>query len=154
MVAMVSAKDDRIAFVSHFEVHVQRDGRWTIDGIAETAAEALATAEEIARRPDVLAFKIVNERYCPTTGDTATRIVHAMEKPPRKKKPIGPLAARPRPMPPLDDSRAPPASFPPAPATAGTAEKRKEPSLWLLFTWASLALASASALLFMVLIVV
>ena len=154
-----------VTLLSHFEVHVQREGRWTIDCIARTAAEALAEAEEIARRPEVLGCKIVNERYNPLTDLCAARVVHRFEKPRRKRQPAAraPRPSSAAPSSALSSSAAmapawavPPPSSAPPPAAEAAARPLSgirpaappAPSLWLSAAWAGSALAVAATLLF------
>ncbi len=169
-----TAEDD-LGVASYFEVHVRRDERWTIDCMAPSAGEAVAEAEDIARRADVTAVKVVNERYNPRTDQSAGRVVFRLEKPEGRRRsghvrlmasprvpPPPPPAAQPpattTPLPPAPTSPPPaPAARPsggPAPTGArrGPAEAPTAP--WLLFAWASLALALGASALFVFLLVI
>ena len=156
------ADDDAVA--SYFEVHVRRGDRWVIDWTSPLAADALAEAEDLARKADVQGVKVVNERYDRRTDQSAARVIFKLEKPERKR-PSGfarPMAAPPgprRPAPAAGPSPAPAAgppeapvlpeawpdapSWPPRPPAPGSS-----PAPWGLFAWASVALAVAAALLF------
>ena len=176
LVADRAAEDD-LGVASYFEVHVRRDDRWMIDCTSASAAEAQAEAEDIVRRGDVMAVKVVNERYNPRTDQSAGRVVFKIEKPERKRRggPIRMLAA-PRAMP-----AAPPAAPAAPPTEAAMAEASPEAALaspplaapprrrpppgadatassltapWLLFAWASLALALGASALFVLLLVI
>lgn len=145
------ADDDAVA--SYFEVHVRRGDRWVIDWTSPLAADALAEAEDLARKVDVQGVKVVNERYDRRTEQSAARVIFKLEKPERKR-PSGfarPMAAGPRPAPAagpakaqvLPDAEPLAPSWPPRhPAPASP------PAPWELFAWASVALAVAAALLF------
>lgn len=154
---------------SYFEVHVRREARWTIDCTATTAAEALAEAEEIVRRVDVRAVKVVNERYNPRIDQSAARVVFKVEKPERKQS-RGPfrMMAAPRvvnALPPV--AAASPGHSAPSSAASQSEERSVPPrgyrararatspaASWLLFAWASLVLALGASALFVVLLVV
>jgi hypothetical protein len=152
------ADGDTVA--SYFEVHVRRGDRWVIDCTAPSADEALAEAEDIVRRADVLAVKVVNERYNPRTDQTAARVIFTATKPERKRAP-GPIALRavarlperPRSSPeaasPIIDPTVETAAF--RPASSG--QPAPAPAPWLVFAWASLALAIGATLLFGILLV-
>jgi hypothetical protein len=170
-----TAEDD-LGVASYFEVHVRRDERWTIDRMAPTAGEAVAEAEDIAKRADVTAVKVVNERYNPRIDQSAGRIIFKLEKPERRRRsghmrlmasprvPPPAPAAQPSESPLAIASLPPPAtSPPPAPAarTSGGPAPRGAPrgpqaptAPWLLFAWASLALALGASALFVFLLVI
>ncbi len=148
------------AVVSYFEVHVRRGDRWVIDCTAPSAAEAVAEAEDIARRLDVLGVRVVNERYNRHTDQSAARVILKLEKPERKR-PAGPvrLVAPPRTALRQAAPGAPPAAAPvPDPTPLLPPDEPFEPaspiSPWQLFAWASLALAGAATLLFVLLLLV
>jgi hypothetical protein len=153
------ANGDTVA--SYFEVHVRRGDRWVIDCTAPSADEALAQAEDIARRGDVLAVKVVNERYNPRTDQTAARVIFTVTKPERKRAP-GPMLLRAvarssEPTRPLPDAASPatdPALETAAFRQASSNQPASAPAPWLMFAWASLALAVAATLLFGLLLVV
>lgn len=174
--AAARPNEDDLGVASYFEVHVRREARWTIDCTATTAAEALAEAEDIARRTDVMAVKVVNERYNPHTDQSAARVIHKVEKPERKRArgpvrmvaaprvvpvakpetaaetgPATPQPARPEPA----SARAQPAEpsrLPQHAVAGGTSASPAAP--WLLFAWASLVLALGASALFVLLLVV
>ena len=159
--------EDDLGVASYFEVHVRREARWTIDCTATTAAEALAEADEIVRRADVGAVKVVNERYNPRNDLSAARIVYKVEKPERKRT-RGPvrMVAAPRiaNAPPIvaaassgNGRPGSPASQPdqrPVPPRGYGARTTSPAATWLLFAWASLVLALGASALFVVLLVV
>lgn len=165
--------EDDLGVVSYFEVHVRRETRWTIDCTGSTAAEALAEAEDIARRLDVMAVKVVNERYNPRTDQSAARVIYKVEKPERKRSrgAVRMVAAprvphAPQPATPVDTQSVAPIAEPPAAAAqpAGpTALPRhsvvrdapaSSTATWLLFAWASLVLALGASALFVLLLLV
>jgi len=171
--AAARSTEDDLGVASYFEVHVRRETRWTIDCTAATAAEALAEAEDIARRTDVMAVKVVNERYNPRTDQSAARVVYKVEKPERKRSrgavrmvaaPRVPRAPQPATIPtPADLQNAAPIAEPPAPPGRSTAPPRHavardapaaSASTWLLFAWASLVLALGASALFVLLLVI
>ncbi len=172
--------EDDLGVASYFEVHVRRDERWMIDCTSPTAAEALTEAEDIVRRGDVMAVKVVNERYNPRTDQSAGRVIFKLEKPERKKRNGAMrMIASPRVV-----SAAPPvvsappvavavaeaatpaaaaglAATPPSPGEPPRGHRpsdaRGTPSPtapWLLFAWASLALALGASALFVFLLVI
>ena len=164
------ADDDAVA--SYFEVHVRRGDRWVIDWTSPLAADALAEAEDLARKADVQGVKVVNERYDRRTEQSAARVIFKLEKPERKR-PSGfarPMAAPPGPRRPAP----PPAAGPPPAPAAGPPRAQvlpdaeplapswpprhpgpaSPPAPWELFAWASVALAVAAALLFGLLLLV
>jgi hypothetical protein len=159
------ADDDAVA--SYFEVHVRRGDRWVIDWTSPLAADALAEAEDLARKVDVQGVKVVNERYDRRTEQSAARVIFKLEKPERKR-PSGfarPMAAGPLPAPATGPPPAPAARPPKAPvlpdAEPITPSWRPRhpgpgspPAPWELFAWASVALAVAAALLFGLLLLV
>jgi|GEM_PF-2021555 len=172
--AAARPNEDDLGVASYFEVHVRREARWTIDCTATTAAEALAEAEDIARRTDVMAVKVVNERYNPRTDQSAARVIHKVEKPERKRA-RGPvrMVAAPRAVPASKpatlaghaETPAPTAVAEPATATSTAAQQRPQHALargapaspaapWLLFAWASLVLALGASALFVLLLVI
>ncbi len=149
------------AVASYFEVHVRRADRWVIDCTCANAAEARAEAADIARKPDVLGVKVVNERYNPRTEQSAARVVFKVEKPERRprsgfvrvaaaSRPVAAAAPPARPLPEAAWDTAPAASAP----SGGALELPTQPAPWLLFAWASLALAVTASLLFLFLLVV
>jgi hypothetical protein len=171
------ADDDAVA--SYFEVHVRRGDRWVIDWTSPLAADALAEAEDLARKADVQGVKVVNERYDRRTEQSAARVIFKLEKPERKR-PSG--FARPMAVPGPRRSPPPPAAAPPPVTAAGpppvpaarppSAQVLRDaeqlapswrpchpgptspPAPWELFAWASVALAVAAALLFGLLLLV
>lgn len=177
-----SAAESSVA--SYFEVHVQRDDRWMIDCTAHNAEDALAEAEEIARKADVTAVKVINERYNAATEESAARIVFKVEKRRRSRHRDGPrLMAQPRvarPVP-VSISLPAPASYdlgssnePEVEGNARHAHSTPDPispwvdptdlsrgavsdaryaaGPWQLFAWASITLALAATMLFIVLL--
>jgi hypothetical protein len=176
LVADRAAEDD-LGVASYFEVHVRRDERWMIDCTSATAAEALTEAEDIVRRGDVTGVKVVNERYNPRTDQSAGRVIFKFEKPERKKRggtvrmiaaprvvpaarPVAPgapdvdaaiSAAAPDPAPATPSPDDLPRGRPP-PGARGTPSSSTAP--WLLFAWASLALALGASALFVLLLVI
>jgi len=159
------ADDDAVA--SYFEVHVRRGDRWVIDWTSPLAADALAEAEDLARKVDVQGVKVVNERYDRRTEQSAARVIFKLEKPERKR-PSGfarPMAAGPLPAPATGPPSAP-AARPPKAQVLPDAEPiapswrprhpgpASPPAPWELFAWASVALAVAAALLFGLLLLV
>ncbi|MEZ5905332.1 MAG: hypothetical protein R3C69_09640 [Geminicoccaceae bacterium] len=170
--AMASrAGDGGEAIASYFEVHVLRDERWVIDCTSPSAEDALANAQDLARRAEVLGVKVIHERYNPQTDQSAARVVYSAIKPQRPKgrrlPPIAAPAARPTTTPvhhPDDNalsadpaSENPPSEMPPSiPATPGRPVVYREPpretGSWQLFAWASLALAVTASLLFVLLL--
>lgn len=169
------------AVASYFEVHVQRHERWMIDCTAHNADDALAEAEEIARKADVTAVKVINERYNAATDESAARVVFKVEKrrrPRRSDSPrlvAQPRVARPTPVPAqassapgpqadlpavdLDAShgRAIPDPPPIDPAGLSSSFVSCRPAAtgpWQFFAWASIALAVAATLLFMLLLLI
>lgn len=175
MLAAARSAEEDLGVASYFEVHVRREARWTIDCTAATAAEARVEAEDIARRTDVMAVKVVNERYNPRTDQSATRVIFKVEKPERKRSrgavrlaaaprvprppqlatnatPVGAPTAAPLSEPPTIS--APPAMPPPLPQRAVPGRAPSSPaSTWLLFAWASLVLALGASALFVFLLV-
>jgi hypothetical protein len=167
------ADDDAVA--SYFEVHVRRGDRWVIDWTSPLAADALAEAEDLARKVDVQGVKVVNERYDRRTEQSAARVIFKLEKPERKR-PSGfarPMAAGPLPAPATGPPPAPAAGPPSAPAVRPPKAQvmpdaepiapswrprhpgpASPPAPWELFAWASVALAVAAALLFGLLLLV
>jgi hypothetical protein len=160
--AMAGA-DDVSAIVGYFEVHVRRDDRWMIDCTAQRAEDALAEAAELGRRSEVQAVKVVHERYNPATDQGASRVIHDFAKPERKRGLGMARLAMARPAPP---AAKPLAAVQPAPAPAepqhhapppspGRTQPRSmpppQPVPWAAFVWATLALATAATLLFLVL---
>lgn len=150
------------AIASYFEVHVLREERWVIDCTSPSAEDALANAQDLARRAEVLGVKVIHERYNPQTDQSAARVVYSAIKPPRPKSrrpaPISaprtvtaPSVDRPHgellseggaPVLPSQPVRRPIGHQPPAPDTGS----------WQLFAWASLGLAVTAALLFVLLL--
>jgi hypothetical protein len=159
LAATAVAETDAVA--SYFEVHVRRGDRWVIDCTAASADDALAEAEDIARRADVLAVKVVNERYNPRTDQTAARVIFTAAKPERKRAGDR-IGLRAMPRPPQPTKTLPPAAPPileaptetAAPGRPASNEPAPSPAPWMLFAWASLALAVAATLLFGILLVV
>lgn len=153
------------AIVGYFEVHVRRDDRWLIECTAQVAEDALSEAQDLARRSDVRGVKVVHERYNPQTDQSAGRVVFDFAKPEHKRPHGLPRpAAVPRPQPAEPQTvpaaaGATPASPPPprsSPSMSGAAFRRRPvaaPVPWTAFAWASLALAVAATLLFLVLAV-
>jgi hypothetical protein len=175
LVADRAAEDD-LGVASYFEVHVRRDERWMIDCTSATAAEALAEAEDIARRGDVMGVKVVNERYNPRTDQSAGRVVFKLEKPERKNRggairmnaaprvvPAAPPVVTAAPAAEAALSAAAAESAPASPPLAalprrhppGAHSTPSSPTApWLLFAWASLALAVGASILFVFLLVI
>ncbi len=174
--AVAQSGEAAATVASYFEVHVRRNERWMIDCTAHNADDALALAEEIARKTDVTAVKVINERYNPVTDQSATRVIFNVEKRRRQQRHDGPrLMAQPklRSTPP---STVPTASIPKrsdgpiaadrdtlSPFAADAAARTRalspsleqasgEPAPLQLFAWASIALAVAATLLFIVLL--
>jgi hypothetical protein len=177
MLAADRVAEDDLGVASYFEVHVRRDERWMIDCTSPTAAEAMIEAEDIVRRSDVMAVKVVNERYNPRTDQSAGRVIFKLEKPERKKRgganrmiaaprvmsvapPVvaaAPLVADAMPaaapdLAPATPPRAERARARPPPGARGTPSSPTAP--WLLFAWASLALALGASALFVLLLVI
>ena len=183
--ALAAAAGDaaETAVASYFEVHVQRDERWMIDCTAHNAEDALAEAEEIARKADVTAVKVINERYNAATDQSAARVVFKVEKRRRSPRSDGPrLMARPRaaraaPVTGQASSGPEEGADPPAAAlSADHARSIPHPTLrptgpvglsldlasrpgaaagtWQLFAWASIGLAVAATLLFIILLLI
>lgn len=166
------AGDSGEVIASYFEVHVLRDERWVIDCTSPSAEDALANAQDLARRAEVLGVKVIHERYNPHTDQSAARIVYSAIKPQRPKgrrlAPIAAPAARPitatfadRPLddvlsadPSSQDPRpqAPPSTWATASRPIGRQQPPRETGSWQLFAWASLALAVTASLLFVLLL--
>ncbi len=149
------------AIVSYFEVHVLRDERWVIDCTSPSAEDALANAQDLARRSEVLGVKVIHERYNPQTDQSAARVVYSAIKPPRPKPrrsaPIGvPRAAAVSPVAtpgdPPSEGAAPTATPQPARRPIGHQPPVPDTGSWQLFAWASLGLAVTAALLFVLLL--
>ena len=177
--AASGAADTSVA--SYFEVHVQRDERWMIDCTAHNAEDALAEAEEIARKADVTAVKVINERYNAATDESAARVIFKVEKRRRSRRSDGPRlvaqarVARPNPFTTPLSRQASSAPGPEAEAAAAkldanpvrpiphatdsaslrhTSHPRAAAGPWQLFAWASIALAVAATLLFIILLLI
>lgn len=178
--ALAAAQSGEVAVTvaSYFEVHVRRDERWMIDCTAHNADDALALAEKIACKTDVTAVKVINERYNPVTDQSAARVIFNVEKRRRQRRHDGPrLMAQPR------AKNTPPSTVPAAPtpkrtegltaadpdasspfAPDSTVRTRVPgqslglasggPAPWQLFAWASIALAVAATLLFILLLLI
>lgn len=148
LAASGAAKDDD-AVVSYFEVHARRGDRWVIDCTTQDAREALNEADELTRKSDVLAVKVFNERYDPRTDRSATRLIFEQEKPARKRqaRPLMAAVSRPTVTAPraADDTSVP--SLAPLPPAAPPAA-----APWLLFAWATMALAIGATALFVLLV--
>ena len=186
-VAAASGSEPEIAVASYFEVHVRRNDRWMIDCTAHNADDALAEAEEIARKADVTAVKVINERYNPATDESAARVIFKVEKRRRSRRSDGPRlvaqarVARPNPVTTPLSGQASSAPWPEAEAAAAelngnplrqiphptlrstdpasvdlglTNRPRAAAGPWQLFAWASIALAVAATLLFIVLLLI
>lgn len=65
----------------HFEVHVQRGVRWTIELTAAEEELACERARQFLQRADVDGIKVWKEVYHPASGQSAGRIVLAETKP-------------------------------------------------------------------------
>lgn len=161
--AMASrARGSGEAIASYFEVHVLREERWVIDCTSPSAEDALANAQDLARRAEVLGVKVIHERYNPQTDQSAARVVYSAIKPPRPKTrrpaPIGvprpfttPTADRPAgEVPP--GGEAPPSTAQPARRPIGHQPPAADTGSWQPFAWASLGLAVTAALLFILLL--
>lgn len=174
LLAADRAAESDLDVVNYFEVHVQRAERWMIDCTSANAAEAMSEAEAIFRRGDVMAVKVVNERYNPRTDQSAARVVCKLEKPERKRRggsirmiaaprvapaPVAAaIAASDAPAVAAADAVLSPsplaAELPrarPPPATGGTSPPTAP---WLMFAWASLTLALGATALFVLLLVI
>jgi hypothetical protein len=68
----------------HFEVHVRRGERWTIELAAPEQDAACERARQFLQRPAVEGVKVWKEVYDPGTDQSAGRIVFAETKPKRK----------------------------------------------------------------------
>jgi hypothetical protein len=66
----------------HFEVHVQRGHRWTIELVAAEEVPACERARHFLQRAEVGGVKVWKEVHDPASGRTAGRIVLAEAKPP------------------------------------------------------------------------
>jgi len=154
---------DASTIVGYFEVHVRRDDRWMIDCTAQRAEDALAEAAELARRSEVQGVRVLHERYNPATDQGASRVIHDFAKPGRKRGPGMAKLAAARPGPPTANpfaAIAAPASAvieprhhasPPSGRITPNARPTTQPAPWAAFVWATLALATAATLLFLVL---
>ncbi len=65
----------------HFEVHVQRGARWTIELTAVEEELACERARQFLQRADVDGIKVWKEVYQPASGQSAGRIVLAETRP-------------------------------------------------------------------------
>ena len=65
----------------HFEVHVQRGARWTIELTAAEEELACERARQFLQRADVDGIKVWKEVYQPANGQSAGRIVLAETRP-------------------------------------------------------------------------
>ena len=65
----------------HFEVHVQRGARWTIELTAAEEELACERARQFLQRADVDGIKVWKEVYQPASGQSAGRIVLAETRP-------------------------------------------------------------------------
>jgi hypothetical protein len=70
----------------HFEVHVQRGSRWTIELVAAEEAAACERARHYLQRAEVGGVKVWKEVHDPASGRTAGRIVLAEAKPPPRDR--------------------------------------------------------------------
>jgi len=131
----------------HYEVHVLHSDRWLIDCTSRDESEALADAQEIARKPDVSGVRVIKETYNPKTERVAGRIIFNYEKPrPERSRRHVVVGARPRPIQrPAAEARIEelfgPPELPPRP-TAAT-------PIWSGFAGVSLALAALASILFL-----
>ena len=75
----------------HFEVHVQRGARWTIELTAAEEELACERARQFLQQAEVDGIKVWKEIYHPASGQSAGRIVLAETRP----RPKGALALRP-----------------------------------------------------------
>ena len=65
----------------HFEVHVQRGARWTIELTAAEEELACERARQFLQQADVDGIKVWKEVYQPASGQSAGRIVLAETRP-------------------------------------------------------------------------
>ena len=65
----------------HFEVHVQRGERWTIELTAAEEEPACERARQFLQRPEIEGVKVWKEVHDPGTGRSAGRVVLAETKP-------------------------------------------------------------------------
>jgi len=70
----------------HFEVHVQRRGRWTIEHALADEGAASGRARQLLQRAEVEAVKVWNELHDPVTGRSAGRLVYDEAKPAPKRR--------------------------------------------------------------------
>jgi hypothetical protein len=70
----------------HFEVHVQRGARWTIELTAAEEELACERARQFLQRADVDGVKVWKEVYQPASGQSAGRIVLAETRPRLKSR--------------------------------------------------------------------
>lgn len=70
----------------HFEVHVQRGERWTIELTAAEEEPACERARQFLQRPEILGVKVWKEVHDPGSGRSAGRVVLAETKPRPKSR--------------------------------------------------------------------
>ena len=58
-----------------FEIHALRSGKWKIDSVMDDRELALAEAQQLARRPNVDAVRVVRDTYNAQRGEFAKRTV-------------------------------------------------------------------------------
>ena len=70
----------------HFEVHVQRRGRWTIEHALADEAAACGHARQLFQRGEVEAVKVWKELHDARSGRSAGRLVLEDAKPAPKRR--------------------------------------------------------------------
>ncbi len=58
-----------------FEIHALRNGKWKIDSVMDDRELAVAEAQQLARRPNVDAVRVVREAYNEYRGEFTKRTV-------------------------------------------------------------------------------
>lgn len=87
----------------HFEVHLQRGGRWTIELTTAEEAEACARARLLLQRADTGSVKVWKEVHDPRTDQTAGRVVLDETRPrPKGRRRFARWTASPAEAPPAD----------------------------------------------------
>ena len=112
---MAQVADRRLV---HFEVHVQRRGRWTIEHALPDEAAASERARQLFHRAEVEAVKVWKELHDSATGRSAGRLVYEEAKPvPKRRWRFARWTGEPAQEPELDDEERPRRRVAPRPTT-------------------------------------
>lgn len=60
----------------HFEVHVQQNGRWTVDCVLDEIEEAMKEAKVLLGKPQIAGVRVVREIYDPRTALAYEQVLH------------------------------------------------------------------------------